>query len=145
MARHSWIWDRQSGELVSREEYARLQAARKDEHRSAIHDLKMVERGSLVYDRATGEIVTYAEYHARRAADRHGSGPMIVSDYLGSGVSGLWHPAEGKKTDSKSEFRKWTRAHGCVEVGTEPVRNAAPERMSKADRVAEIKRAMGSL
>lgn len=145
MARQSWIWDRQSGELVSRDEYARLQAERRDAHRSTIHDTKMVERGSWVYDRASGEIITLAEYHQRHAAARHGSGPMVISDYLGGGVSGMWHPAEGRHTDSKSEFRQWTKAHGCVEVGNEPLRNGAPERLSKAERAAEIKRAMGAL
>lgn len=31
----------------------------------------------------------------------------------------LEHPCDGRTYDSKSEFRKVTRAHGCVEVGHE--------------------------
>jgi hypothetical protein len=30
-----------------------------------------------------------------------------------------WHPADGKHYDSKSKFRRVTRARGCIEVGTE--------------------------
>lgn len=28
-----------------------------------------------------------------------------------------WHPADGKYYDSKSAFRRTTRAHGCREIG----------------------------
>lgn len=45
--------------------------------------------------------------------------PYIISDYLPGGVNGLFHHAECRKTDSKSEFRRWTRDHGCIEVGGE--------------------------
>lgn len=30
-----------------------------------------------------------------------------------------WHPADGKHYESKSRFRRVTRAHGCTEVGNE--------------------------
>lgn len=31
----------------------------------------------------------------------------------------LWHPANGKTYDSKSEFKKVTKAHGLIEYGNE--------------------------
>jgi hypothetical protein len=34
-------------------------------------------------------------------------------------IAPTWHPADGKIYDSKSQFRKVTRAHGCREVGSD--------------------------
>ena len=34
-------------------------------------------------------------------------------------MDALTHPCDGKVYDSKSEFRRVTKAHGCVEVGNE--------------------------
>lgn len=42
---------------------------------------------------------------------------QIITDSLPPG--GLWHPATGKYVDSKSRFREFTKAAGCVEVGNE--------------------------
>ena len=39
----------------------------------------------------------------------------VISDTMAA----TWHPADGKHYDSKSKFRSVTRAHGCVEIGTE--------------------------
>lgn len=55
-------------------------------------------------------------WYDRRFAGRP-MAPMIISDDLKSGVNGLWHPATGARTDSKSHFRRMTRDTGCVEVG----------------------------
>lgn len=30
-----------------------------------------------------------------------------------------WHPCDGKKYDSKSAFRRVTKAHGCEELGND--------------------------
>lgn len=45
--------------------------------------------------------------------------PYVVSDNLPGGVNGLFHHGVGKRTDSKSGFRRMTREAGCVEVGNE--------------------------
>lgn len=45
--------------------------------------------------------------------------PYVVSDSLPGGVNGLFHHAELRKTDSKSEYRRWTKDNGCMEVGGE--------------------------
>lgn len=34
-------------------------------------------------------------------------------------INPLWHPANGKTYESKSEFRKVTKAHGLIEYGNE--------------------------
>jgi len=41
--------------------------------------------------------------------------PGIIRDTIDT----TWHPANGRHYDSKSEFRRVTKAHGCEEVGTE--------------------------
>ena len=45
----------------------------------------------------------------------------IITDSLPPG--GLWHPATGTFVDSKSRFREYTKAAGCVEVGNEVQRD----------------------
>lgn len=47
---------------------------------------------------------------------------QIITDSLPPG--GLWHPATGKYVDSKSRFRQFTKAAGCVEVGNEVQRDS---------------------
>lgn len=47
-------------------------------------------------------------------------GPSVISDDLG--VKGLLNHANGRMYDSKSEFRNATKRAGCVEVGTQPVK-----------------------
>lgn len=41
--------------------------------------------------------------------------PSIIQDSMPA----TWHPCDGNKYESKSVFRRVTRAHGCVEVGDE--------------------------
>lgn len=117
MPRETYKWDHATHELVTADELDRRRAGRKrDVSASTLFD-KPTERGSWIYDRSSGEIVPAAEYYARQP--RRVLGPMIISDDLKSGVNGLWHPATGTRTDSKSHFRQMTKASGCVEVGDE--------------------------
>lgn len=53
--------------------------------------------------------------------------PYIVSDSLPGGVNGLYHHAVGRRTDSKSQFRRLTRDAGCIEVGNEYAATAKRE------------------
>lgn len=46
---------------------------------------------------------------------RGASAPFVVSDSMDA----TWHPADGKKYDSKSKFRRMTRAAGYTEIGNE--------------------------
>ena len=69
--------------------------------------------------------------------------PMIQTDHMDM----LRHPATGLYSDSKSAFRRMTRASGCVEVGdqapTTPGKDRRrPARQEKAERVQAIKGAM---
>lgn len=53
------------------------------------------------------------------AADR---GPQVISDTM----SATWHPADGRRYDSKAQFRATTKAHGCIEVGTDKMTPRKP-------------------
>lgn len=54
----------------------------------------------------------------------------IISDGMGD----LWHPANGKYYDSKSTFRKVTKAYGCEEIGNETqTDNRSKNSVSKSD------------
>lgn len=48
------------------------------------------------------------------------------SDDLKAGVNGLINHADGKRYDSKNEFRKATQRAGCVEIGNEKPKNWQP-------------------
>lgn len=65
----------------------------------------------------------------------------VISDTMAP----AFHHAALKTFDSKSEFRKATRAHGCVEVGTERVKPRAPVRLDKRARVEAIRRSIQEL
>lgn len=52
------------------------------------------------------------------ADERPPAGPFVISDHM----SGALHPVTGRVHDSKSNFRRDTRAAGCEEVGNEPIR-----------------------
>lgn len=66
----------------------------------------------------------------------------IISDQMGD----IRHMANGKTYDSKSEFRKATRAAGCIEVGNDPsVMNPKPKQFISPDRARrreDIKRSI---
>lgn len=59
----------------------------------------------------------------------------------------LRHMANGQMYDSKSEFRKATKAAGCIEVGDQANlgRRRQPIRLDKRERVEHIKRAIYEL
>jgi len=61
--------------------------------------------------------------------------PFVISDSMDA----LWHPADGRKYESKSSFRRVTKAHGCEEVGNE--RQVDRRRIDQVTR-DDIKRAI---
>ena len=83
-----------------------------------------------------GELVDKAD--AEPLAD---CGPAF--HYIADGMDATRHMANGKMYDSKSEFRKATRAAGCVEVGDHKF---APRTQIKPSRPGpDIKRAIEEL
>lgn len=94
-------------------------------------DLISSGRGTFVwcsetFARCGRGFIPAAEFYSRKHAEKHGTGPALIKDDLG--VRGLWHPASGQYTDSKSHFRQMTKASGCEEVGNEPIQSyKAPE------------------
>lgn len=67
----------------------------------------------------------------------------VISDYLPD----LIHPQTGKRMDSKSEFRKVTRAKGGVEVGNERLvdrrHNAEMDSNTRKADIAQAIRELG--
>lgn len=45
--------------------------------------------------------------------------PEVRGYVIEDSMDAIVHPADGRVYDSKSEFRRVTRQHGCVEVGNE--------------------------
>jgi hypothetical protein len=65
---------------------------------------------------------------------------MYISDKLGDGVDGMWHPATGEWIDSKAKFRAETAARGLTEMGNEafPVNRGPTEAEIKAEVARDI-------
>lgn len=69
------------------------------------------------------------KYKARPRETRQNA-TGVISDIMDP----TWHPIDGKRYDSKAQFRQVTRAHGCVEVGNEKMTPRKP-RAEIPDRV----------
>ena len=103
------------------------------------------------YDRETKKWYPSDEFYqlkASRAGESNRSElafPMIISDQMDA----IKHPATGLYSDSKSTFRRMTKASGCIEVGDQsPVvsrPNPIRSKEAKQDRVNHIKNAIGAL
>ncbi len=74
--------------------------------------------------------------------DRPDDAPMVISDHLPAMLEHHGY-SDGRRTDSKSTFRRWTRDAGLVEVGTEKQRRAPPPQDATAAR--EVKQAIEML
>lgn len=87
-----------------------------------------------------GKIVE--KYGPEDIQEERGYAPSVISDYL---PTGLKNHGTGKITDSKSEFRKMTKASGCIEMGNSvpPIRKQ--ERLSREDRRNDIGKAIYQL
>lgn len=70
----------------------------------------------------------------------HGTAPYVISDSMGA----TRHMADGRYYDSKRQFREVTKAHGCVEVGTDAVmmKPRPPVMLDKRKRREDIKKAV---
>lgn len=54
----------------------------------------------------------------KETAERRSAGPMVQSDYLGDALEHHGY-SDGRRTDSKSTFRRWTKEAGLVEKGND--------------------------
>lgn len=53
-----------------------------------------------------------------------------VHNVITDTMDGTWHPVDGAMYDSKSNFRKTTRAHGYQELGNEKFEAKKPDRQN---------------
>ncbi len=65
----------------------------------------------------------------------------VISDTM----EPLKHMASGNVIDSKSRFRAETKATGCIEIGSEPIRPRAKIKLDRAQRRQDIARAVYNL
>lgn len=63
--------------------------------------------------------------------------PAIISDTLPGGVNGLYHHGALRRIDSKSEYRRETKARGYIEVGNERHHERRHVHVHSADRDIE--------
>lgn len=100
----------------------------------------MFERQTVTrqtYVRRNGKIILKDEAEPLRNV-----GPNIQSDTM----QAMRHPITGKIMDSKSSFRAITKAHNCIEVGNETIRDNRNWRgMDSQTRKADIARAIQEL
>lgn len=71
--------------------------------------------------------------------------PSRAPGYISDHMNPTQHMANGRFYDSKSEFRKATRAAGCIEVGNERLKPFSPPRLDRTRRAVDIKRAIYEL
>lgn len=74
-----------------------------------------------------------------RERDRTSLAPAVISDTMQAAV----HMANGRTSESKSEFRRWTREAGCIEMGNDKLPPRKVHRMPAAG--PDIKRAIEQL
>jgi hypothetical protein len=67
--------------------------------------------------------------------------PGYISDHMDP----TRHMANGRLYDSKSEFRKATKAAGCIEVGNERLKPFSPPKLDRTRRAMDVKRAIYEL
>lgn len=90
------------------------------------------------YVMRNGELVEKSKAEPLRSSNV----PHVISDTMPA----MRHPITGKLMDSKSSFRAITRAHGCVEVGNETMRDTRRlTGMDSETRKADIARAIQQL
>lgn len=68
-------------------------------------------------------------------------GPYVISDHMDP----VKHHATGRIHDSKSQFRKDTKASGCVEIGNEMGKSRKPIPLDKRQRRDDIARTIYNL
>lgn len=53
-----------------------------------------------------------------RVENTRSDAPQVISDTLSDGLEHMAY-SDGRRTDSKSTYRKWTKEAGCVEKGND--------------------------
>lgn len=89
----------------------------------------MAKTGTFVY--RNGKLVP-----KHKAAPR--GGLFVISDAMAPTL----HHADGRLYDSKAKFRATTKAHGCIEVGNEPLKPRAPVKLDRGERREHIRQAL---
>ncbi len=111
MARETFVLDRETDEIVSKEERVVRQAQRNRNRPIRPVAIRKVQRGRWVLDPATHELVDYDEYHSRPRTVAHQIMPDIAP-YKNVAV-------DGKYITSRSEHREMLKRNRLFELGNE--------------------------
>lgn len=71
----------------------------------------------------------------------HGSAPAVISDTMNA----LRHHGTGRVTESKSQFRRMTKASGCIETGNSLPEKRYPIKLDRRQRRDDIRRSIYEL
>lgn len=71
--------------------------------------------------------------------------PNVAPNIIRDGMDATVHMATGRVFESKSAFRRETKAAGCVEVGDHKFKPRVPIKLDKRERVEHVKRAIYEL
>ena len=90
-------------------------------------------------------MTTYV-YRNGEMVEKDKTEPLSGFQYISDNMDPLFHHAALRYIDSKSEFRRQTRAHGCVEIGDAPImKPRTPQKLDNRQRVQDIKKAIYQL
>ncbi len=88
-------------------------------------------------------------YRNGQVIEKHLAEPLVQADAAPHVISDiqpeLRHMGTGKVTDSKSEFRKMTKASGCIEVGNDMPPPRKPAKLDRRERAEDIRKAIYDL
>lgn len=91
------------------------------------------------YVMRNGQLVE--KYGPLDITDKSNSAPMVISDIM----TAAKHHGTGLVTDSKSTFRRMTKASGCIELGNSSLPTRKPEKLDRGQRRDDIRRAIYEL
>jgi hypothetical protein len=87
-------------------------------------------------------------YRNGKLVPKHKAAPLKTDPHfyvISDTMNPTRHMASGRVFDSKRAFREETRAHGCIEVGNEPLKPRTPIRLDKGQRRDHIRQAIYEL
>jgi len=132
-----WIYDRETRELVTSEEYSKRQAERSDKHGRKSFDLPVkFQRGHWKLDRATGKFVKFEESKPKWVS------PSVLTDEI--------PPTESMATPnrefftSKAKLREHYRQHGMIETGGDRIKGEPPKKRSEKDIRDDVAKALNA-
>ena len=133
MPRETFVRDRNTGEIVLKEEYLRRQEAQRTGSKFQPKKIERVVGARYVYDRARQKVVEASEYYR----DRPRPGVHLIKD-----LQPYKSMVTGETIDGRRAHRDHLRRHDVVEIGNE--KNYAGKKPEIERPEYDLKRVMES-